>query len=127
MYTEKKTATSDGQKVFEIDLETFVETADTVLVQAGMLMLLPDEDFTVSGHTITLTEGVHKGCTVGVYIFKQIEHTDVNYFISGVMIEPNSMPLDRLAEQKVFIKHDTTGELYRLGLDDNGLYVVKQE
>ena len=98
MYTEKKTATSDGQKVFEIDLETFVETADTVLVQAGMLMLLPDEDFTVSGRTITLTEGVHKGCTVGVYIFKQIEHTDVNYFISGVMIEPNSMPLDRLAE-----------------------------
>lgn len=26
----------------------------------------------------------------------------------------------------VFIRHDTTGKLYRLGLDDNGLYTVEQ-
>ena len=27
----------------------------------------------------------------------------------------------------LYLTHDTTGELYRLGLDDSGLYVVKQE
>lgn len=27
----------------------------------------------------------------------------------------------------VFITHDTTGEVYRLGLDDSGLYTVKQQ
>ena len=99
LYTEMKIATEDGQTAFTIDLDTFVQTSDTVLVQAGTLMLFPDEDFSVSGKTVTLMEGVHVGCTVGIYIFKQIEHTDVNYYISGLMIEPNTIPLDRLAEQ----------------------------
>lgn len=96
LYTEMKVATEDGQTDFTIDLDTFVKTSDTVLVQAGTLMLFPDEDFTVSGKTVTLMEGVHVGCTVGVYIFKQIEHTDVNYYISGLMIEPQSMPVNKL-------------------------------
>ena len=96
LYTEMKVATEDGQTAFTIDLDTFVDTSDTVLVQAGTLMLFPDEDFTVSGKTVTLAEGVHVGCTVGIYIFKQIEHTDVNYYISGLMIEPESMPVSKL-------------------------------
>lgn len=100
-FTELKVASEDDQKVFTIDLDTFVETADTVMVQAGHLMLFPDEDFTVSGNTVTLVEGVHSGCTVGIYIFKQVEHTDVDYAIAGVMIEKNSMPIDRLSSNVV--------------------------
>lgn len=101
LYTEMKVATEDNQTVFTIDLDTFVDTSDTILVQSGTLMLFPNEDFSVSGKTVTLMEGVHAGCTVGIYIFKQIEHTDINYYISGLMIEPQSMPVSKLSENVV--------------------------
>lgn len=123
LYTEMKIATEDGQTEFKIDLETFVASSDTILVQEGTQMLFPNEDFTVSKNIITLSEGVQIGCTVGVYIFKQIEHTDINYFISGLMIEPNSIPLDRLAEP---IKVDVTADIpMHLSIGEDGGVQIK--
>ena len=72
MYTYTVTATSDNQKTFTISLSGFSTTTDSVMFQSGRTMLLPKEDFTVSGATITLTEGVPKGRVCGIYILKNI-------------------------------------------------------
>ena len=72
MYTYTVTATSDNQKTFTISLSGFSTTTDSVLFQSGRTMLLPKEDFTVSGTTITLTEGVPKGRVCGIYILKNV-------------------------------------------------------
>ena len=72
MYVYTVTATTDNQKTFTIPLSGFSTTTDSVLFQSGRTMLLYKEDFTVSGTTITLTEGVPKNRVCGIYVLKNV-------------------------------------------------------
>ena len=132
MYTHTQTATEDGQTEFDILVDSFDKDEDAIKVYVGMLTLHRDVDFTISGlNKIVLNEGVSVGETITTDIFKQIEQTGEETMISGLMIEKGTIPLDRLAEnptpEALYITHDITGEKYRLGLDDTGIYLVKQE
>ena len=69
-YTFPIVATEDGQTVFTIDLESFNSFMDTVMVQDGRTMLLPNIDFTVVDNTVVLTEGWNVGDTGGIYVFR---------------------------------------------------------
>ena len=97
VYPLSQISTSDGQTVFNIALNTFDATTDTVLVQSGRTMLFPNEDFTVSGKTVVLNEGVPKDVTIGIYVFKNVPLGE-DGSVSGVVISQNSLPLDRLAQ-----------------------------
>ena len=98
LYTHTQIAEQDDQTEFEILATTYDETTDAMLVFAGQLMLHKDLDFTIVDRKIVLEEGVHSGCTITTYIFKQVEQDSVERTISGSMIAKGSIPLDRLAE-----------------------------
>lgn len=98
VHVEKKVATIDGQTTFAIDLTTFDKDKDFVFVQSGITTLLVGEDFNVVDNSVVLTEGVPVGRTIGVYILKNVPMTDTEEMISGVYIEPGTIPLDRLEE-----------------------------
>lgn len=97
VYPLSVTATEDNQTTFPIDLSTFDVDTDTVLVQSGRTMLFPNQDFTVNGSTVVLNEGVPSGRTIGIYVFKNVPLGE-DGSVSGKVINPNSLPLDRLAE-----------------------------
>lgn len=125
------TAETDGQTVFTIPLETLDPRNDLVIAFEGQLHLAYEQDFTLNGNIMTLVEGVQQGCTIAIYVIRQlIQGSGEEDYILGNKIMPGTIPLDRLAESiqmdKCFIRHDVTGELYRLGLDDTGLYTIKQ-
>ena len=128
-YNETNVATAN-QTEFIIDLISFDASVDTVEVYNGRTRLSPSLDYTINGNIITLSEGLPVGRTLDIRILKNVVTPTEEVLIQGSQIAPGSIPLDRLAESiqldKVFIRHDTTGELYRIGLDDNGLYTVKQ-
>ena len=99
MYTYSITAETEGQTEFAIPMETFDVSNDTVLVQSGIVMMFPGEDFVVEGNKVVLTEGVSVGRTIGIYVMRNVVLTDEETMISGTMIEEGSIPLDRLAEE----------------------------
>lgn len=99
MYDAYQEATADGQTEFDIPIVSFDETEDALWVFEGYLMLHKGLDYTLKNGKVVLTEGVHAGCTITMYVFKQVEQTGEEKLISGLMIEPNTIPLDRLAEQ----------------------------
>lgn len=98
MYSANVTAT-EGQTEFDIPIVSFDETEDTLMVYEGYLRLHKDLDYTLQNGKVVLVEGVHAGCTIAMYVFKQVEQTNTEKLISGLMIEPATIPLDRLAEQ----------------------------
>ena len=100
VYPLSQVSTSDNQTIFNISLNTFDATTDTVLVQSGRTMLFPNEDFTVSGKTVVLNEGVPKDVVIGIYVFKNVPLGE-DGSVSGVVIAPNSIPLDRLGEGNI--------------------------
>lgn len=99
MYSASQEATEDGQVEFDVPIVSFDETEDALMVYEGYLMLHKDLDYTLQNGKVVLTEGVHAGCTITMYVFKQVEQTGEEKLISGLMIEPATIPLDRLAEQ----------------------------
>lgn len=99
MYDAYQEATADGQTEFDIPIVSFDETEDALWVFEGYLMLHKGLDYTLQNGKVVLTEGVHAGCTITMYVFKQVEQTGEEKLISGLMIEPNTLPLDRLAEE----------------------------
>lgn len=99
MYDACQEATVDGQTEFDIPIVSFDETEDALWVFEGYLMLHKGLDYTLKNGKVVLTEGVHEGCTISMYVFKQVEQTNQEKLISGLMIEPGTLPLDRLAEE----------------------------
>lgn len=99
MYSASQEATEDGQVEFDIPIVSFDETEDALWVYEGYLMLHKDLDYTLQNGKVVLAEGVETGCTITMYVFKQVDQTDEEKLISGLLIEPNSIPLDRLAEE----------------------------
>lgn len=88
-------ATVEGQTQFTVNYDTFDAENDTLLVQSGITMLYPNVDFTVSGNTVTLTEGVPLGRTIGMYMMKIVQVPMSNNIISygTVDLEPGITPL----------------------------------
>lgn len=126
IYPMQCVATTDGQTTFDIDLETFDTTTDTVLVQSGVTMLFPNADFTVSNKKVTLLEGVPVGRTIGIYVFKNMPAGE-DGSVSGAAIIPNSLDLDRLKEMPVTRKGMLTGTLLSSGWSDSTPYTQKIE
>ena len=63
---------TEGQTKFTIELEEFDINYDSIQVQKGNLLLFPTQ-YTVSGNTLTLTEGVESGVTIGIRVYRTIE------------------------------------------------------
>lgn len=105
VYPLMVTAGEDNQTVFPITLETFDIKTDNVFVQSGRTMLFPEHDFTVRGNTVVLNEGVPFGRTLGIYIFKNMPLGDEGS-VTGAVIAPNSLPLDRLEKMPVSLYAD---------------------
>lgn len=99
MYSASQEAIEDGQTEFDIPIVSFDETEDALWVFEGYLMLHKDLDYTLQNGKVVLNEGVHAGCTIAMYVFKQVEQANDEKLISGLMIEPATIPLDRLAEE----------------------------
>ena len=107
MYTHTQIATEDGQTEFDILVDSFDETEDTIKVYVGMLTLHRDIDFTISNlNKIVLHEGVNAGETITTDIFKQVEQTDREKLISGLMIEKGSIPFNRLSNSEILTNLD---------------------
>lgn len=115
MYTEQLTATIDNQTEFIIPIDTYDINKDSLLVQSGLTMLFPNEDFIIeSPNKVILTEGVPVNTTIGFYVFKNViplEEED----ISGVNIAVGSLPIDRLNELVV-----TSDSSLTLNIDESG-------
>lgn len=90
-------AEADGQRLFNINMDTFDAVTDTVLVLDGRGLLLPNSDYTVSGRTITVSEGWNAGDIGGYIVLKNVPMGS-DGSVSGAVITPNTLPLDRLAE-----------------------------
>lgn len=128
-YNESKVAEIDNQVEFTINLSTFDINNDSVEVYSGRTRLSPSLDYIITGNKVILNEGLPINRTLDIKILKNVFLPEDEALVSGNQILPGTIPLDRLSENitmdKVFIKHDVTGELYKLGLDDNGLYYKK--
>ena len=123
VYPVMVTAGEDNQTVFNITLDTFDINTDTVFVQSGRTMLFPEQDFSIVGNTVVLKEGVPFGRTIGIYVFKNVPLGDDGN-VSGTVIAPNTLPLDRLEETPALAKdHNmkTYTELSHIGLSDADL------
>lgn len=90
-------AEADGQRLFNINMDTFDAVTDTVLVLDGRGLLLPNSDYTVSGRTITVSEGWNAGDVGGYIVLKNVPMGS-DGSVSGAVITPKTLPLDRLAE-----------------------------
>lgn len=98
VYPQELIYATEGQTEFDITLETFDPVNDTVLVQRGMLLLNPNGDYTVEGNKVVLSEGADDGQSIGIWVWKNVPVIDEEDTISGSIIEPGSIPIDRLAE-----------------------------
>lgn len=119
MYSASQEATEDGQVEFDIPIVSFDETEDALMVYEGYLRLHNGLDYTLQNGKVVLTEGVHAGCTITMYVFKQVEQTDTEKLISGLMIEPATIPVDRIASNVV-----TSDIAMHFGLNDDGSVTV---
>ena len=115
MYNASQEATEDGQTEFDIPIVSFDETEDALWVFEGYLMLHKDLDYILQNGKVVLTEGVHAGCTIAMYVFKQVEQTGDEKLISGLMIEPATIPVDRLASNVV-----TSDVAMHFSINENG-------
>lgn len=93
---EHYTAT-EGQTVFPIAYKTFDYLKDTVFVTSGRTTLSKDLDYTLESQKVVLVEGVPAGRTITIRILKNVNTDAEDKTMSGVYIEPESIPLDRLA------------------------------
>lgn len=95
VYAQDLIIGTEGQTEFPITLNTFDPATDTVMVQTGMLLLNPNGDYVVEGNKVILNEAVSEGQTVGIWVWKHVP-TGEEGSVSGSVIGPNSMPVDRL-------------------------------
>lgn len=98
---------TEGQTEFFIDLSTYAPSTDTVLVQKGNLWLNPNGDYLIIGQYVVLTEAVKEGTTIGIWVFKNVPVGEEGS-VYGSVIAPNSIPLDRLAEDVATAEHTHT-------------------
>lgn len=89
-------ATEENQTIFPINLETFDAANDTVLVQDGITLLLPNSGFAIENNTIVMTTPWGLGDTGSILILKNIPILADETTISGAIIENNSITLDKL-------------------------------
>lgn len=92
-----QTAITEGQTEFAINFDAFDATTDKVLVQSGITMLYQDADYTVSGKTVILSEGVPLGRTIGMYVFKDVVVPYSEYSVAGSTIVDGSITKDKLS------------------------------
>jgi hypothetical protein len=92
-----QTATIEGQTEFAINFDAFDASTDKVLVQSGITMLYQDADYTVSGKTVILSEGVPLGRTIGMYVFKDVVVPYSEYSVAGSTIVDGSITKDKLS------------------------------
>ena len=90
-------ATEENQTIFPINLETFDAANDTVLVQDGITLLLPNSGFTIENNTIVMTTPWGLGDTGSILILKNTPVLEDEVTISGAIIENNSITLDKLS------------------------------
>jgi hypothetical protein len=90
-------ATEENQTIFPINLETFDVANDTVLVQDGITLLLPNSGFTIENNTIVMTTPWGLGDTGSILILKNTPVLADEVTISGAVIENNSITLDKLS------------------------------
>lgn len=95
VYAQDLIIGTEGQTEFPITLNTFDPATDTVMVQTGMLLLNPNGDYVVEGNKVILNEAVSEGQTVGIWVWKHVPIGEEGS-VSGSVIGPNSMPVDRL-------------------------------
>ena len=89
-------AVEDNQTVFNIGIDTFDATTDTLSVHDGRLYLTRNLDYTVSGQTVTLIEGVNNGNNVTFTVLKNIPVLDEEITITPSLLENGSIPLSKL-------------------------------
>lgn len=127
MYTEQSTATIDSQTEFIVPIDTYDINKDSLLVQSGLTMLFPNEDFTIeSPNKVILAEGVPANTTIGFYVFKNVTPLEEEETISGVNIAVGSLPIDRLNELVVTSDNSLTLKVDESG-KVNASYVVDGE
>lgn len=90
-------ATEENQTIFPINLETFDAANDTILVQDGITLLLPNSGFTIENNTIVMTTPWGLGDTGSILILKNTPILADEVAISGAVIENNSITLDKLS------------------------------
>lgn len=73
VYFEPYTTTTEGQTEFTISLSTFNTDTDMVQFISGRTTLSPEVDYTITGSTITLSEGLPLGRTVGIWIYHNMK------------------------------------------------------
>ena len=96
MYENLVTATTEGQKVFDIGIGSYDSAKDALNVHDGRLYLTRNHDYTVSGQTVTLVEGVNVGDTLTFTVLKNIPVLDEEITISPSLLENGSIPLSKL-------------------------------
>jgi hypothetical protein len=74
-------ASEDNQTIFPIGLDTFDAEKDFAFVQSGITNLFYGADFTIENKNIILNEGVPAGRTLGIYVLKNVENTDIETYI----------------------------------------------
>lgn len=99
-YSANVTAT-EGQTEFDIPIVSFDETEDTLMVYEGYLRLHKDLDYTLQNGKVVLNEGINEGVILSMEVFKQVEQAESEKLISGLMIEPNTLPINRLESNVV--------------------------
>lgn len=99
IYPIETQATVDNQTEFEITLTGFDKATDTVFVHQGGSSPLPPSAFMVDaraeGNFIVLDNGVPLGHKMVIYVFKNVPLGE-DGSVSGEVIAPNSIPVDRL-------------------------------
>ena len=83
VYYETKVANMDGQTNFTIDLLSFDPNIDAIEVYSGRTRLSPLLDYTISGNTVILGEGVPEGRTIDFSILHRMLVTDEEVMFSG--------------------------------------------
>jgi hypothetical protein len=102
VYPFSITSTVENQTVFEIPLEIFDSSTDTVFVYRNAIRLVP-EDYTITNAThdptvygyITLSEGVAIDTLIHIDVFKNVP-IGTDGAINGICLAANSVPSNRV-------------------------------
>lgn len=95
-YTYRLIAAEDGQKEFEIPLETFDLETDTIMVYQNSTFL-SSARYTIEDKIILLNEGVMSGTEIVIIVLKNVPIGEEGA-INGRVIAQNSLPMDRVID-----------------------------
>lgn len=119
------TFAAEGQTVFPIRYLAFDFTRDYVAVQQGRDLLVPAIDYTIGSNGVVLKEGVSEGTPIVIRILRNVNAEEDSGGGGGTSGDDGGELYSK--NGLLFLKHDDTGNFYRIGINSSGVYVVKHE